>query len=257
MKIHQVAIQLFTLREHCQNVADLTRTAKKVREIGYQSVQVSGVGPVPEAELLAIMDGEGLRICATHEPSPVILDETDKVIDRLKKLGCSFTAYPAPVGIDLTDQVQLDNLVRKLDVAGAKLRAAGLTLGYHNHAWEFVKFRGRPVLEYIFQHTDAENLTSELDTYWCHFGGCDVIDWCERLKGRLPFLHLKDFRYDREQNKPVYCEIGAGNLDFKRIIATAEQSGCRGFIVEQDHTPGDPFDSIRQSFDYIKANLVA
>jgi hypothetical protein len=32
--------------------------------------------------------------------------------------------------------------------------------------------------------------------------------------------------------------------------------GCAWFIVEQDTCPGDPFDSLRQSFDYIKANLV-
>ena len=52
-------------------------------------------------------------------------------------------------------------------------------------------------------------------------------------------------------------EIGYGNLDFKAIVAAAEASGCEWFIVEQDSCPGDPFDSAKLSFDYIKANLVA
>lgn len=256
MKIDQVAIQLFTLRAHCQTAEALAVTARRVRAIGYQAVQVSGIGPIPEKELVAIMAGEGLTICATHEPSAKILDETDLVIERLQRLDCKLTAYPAPNGIDLSDRAQLDLLVKKLDAAGAKLRAAGLTLGYHNHAWEFVKIDGRPVLEYIYAHTDARNVVSELDTYWCHFGGGDVVAWCERLRGRIPFIHLKDFRYDRKLDCPVLCEIGAGNLDFERIIETAERGGCRWFIVEQDHTPGDPFDSVQESFDYIRENLV-
>jgi len=40
-------------------------------------------------------------------------------------------------------------------------------------------------------------------------------------------------------------------------IAAAKASGCEWFIVEQDSCPGDPFDSAKLSFDYIKANLVA
>lgn len=256
MKLEQVALQLFTLRKHCQTAADLADSARKVRAIGYRAVQVSGVGPIPEEEIVAIMKGEGLTICATHEPSDVILDQTEKVIERLQKLGCALTAYPAPVGIDLLDAAQLELLERKLDAAGAKLRTAGLTLGYHNHAWEFVKFGGAPVLDHIYANTRPENLVAELDTYWVHFGGGDVVDYCERLRGRMPFIHLKDYRYDREQNKPMLCEIGAGNLDFRRIVAAAERSGCRWFIVEQDHTPGDPFESVRQSFEYIRDHLV-
>jgi sugar phosphate isomerase/epimerase len=52
------------------------------------------------------------------------------------------------------------------------------------------------------------------------------------------------------------AEIGVGNLDWKAIIAAAEKSGCEWFIVEQDYCPGDPFDSLKTSFDYIEANLV-
>jgi len=50
--------------------------------------------------------------------------------------------------------------------------------------------------------------------------------------------------------------VGSGNLNFKKIIAAAEKSGCKWFIVEQDTCPGDPVDSLAKSFEYIKANLV-
>lgn len=256
MKIAQVAAQLYTVRDFCRDAGSLAATAKKLRAIGYTAVQVSAIGPIPEAEIVAILQGEGLTICATHEPSLEILDEPEKVISRLQRLGCRLTAYPYPAGVDFTDAAQVETLVRKLNASGAKLRAAGIRLGYHNHAIEFVKFRGAPVLEYIYTQTAAENLAAELDTFWIHYGGGDVVEWTRRLGGRIPCIHLKDYGFTKE-NKHTWCEIGAGTLPFKRIIAEAEAGGCEWFIVEQDTCPGDPFDALRQSFEYIRANLVA
>ncbi|RKX34780.1 MAG: sugar phosphate isomerase/epimerase, partial [Verrucomicrobia bacterium] len=44
MKINQVAAQLYTLRDHIKTPADIAASMKKVREIGYTAVQVSGMG---------------------------------------------------------------------------------------------------------------------------------------------------------------------------------------------------------------------
>ncbi len=256
MKINQIAAQLYTVRDLCQTAAGLAATAAKLRRIGYEAVQLSGHGPIPLEEIRKIMAGEGLTICATHEPSEVILDDPERAIANLREVGCTLTAYPYPRGVDFTDAGSVTQLVRKLDAAGAKFRAAGLTLGYHNHEIEFLKFQGTTVLGYLYAHTDPANLAAELDTYWVHFGGGDCVDWCRRLRGRLPFIHLKDYMMTRER-KPTFCEIGAGTLPFDRIIAEAEASGCRWFIVEQDTCPGDPVESLASSFRHLQTHLVA
>jgi sugar phosphate isomerase/epimerase len=72
----------------------------------------------------------------------------------------------------------------------------------------------------------------------------------------MPFIHLKDYAMTLER-KPSYCEIGLGTLPFKRIIEEAERSGCQWFIVEQDTCPGDPFESLRGSYNYLKANFIS
>ncbi len=51
------------------------------------------MGPIAESELLNILKGEGLTLCATHEGSDDILNNTGKVIEHLQKLGCKHTAY--------------------------------------------------------------------------------------------------------------------------------------------------------------------
>jgi sugar phosphate isomerase/epimerase len=255
MKIQQVAAQLYTLRDFTKTPADIALTLKKVRKLGYRAVQASAMGPIEESELVKMLDGEGLALCATHEDGATILNQPHAVVERLRKLNCKYTAYPFPRGIDFGDEAQIHALAGKLDAAGAVLREAGQVLTYHNHAIEFVKFGGRLALEIIYGESAPQNLQGELDTYWVQYGGGSPVEWCHRLAGRLPLLHMKDDAVSKE-NKPEMAEIGSGNFDWKTIIAAAEKSGCEWFIVEQDICPADPFDSLKASFDYIAANLV-
>ncbi len=256
MKINQVAAQLFTCRELLKTPADMAATLKRLRKVGYTAVQVSGMGPIAEEELLAILDGEGMVCCATHESGQAILEDTQKIIDRLGKLKCSITAYPYPAGVDMGSTASVDAMIAGLDAAGAKMAATGQILCYHNHNHEFRKLEGKTILERIYARSNPAHLQGELDTCWVHYGGGENVEWCERLAGRMPIIHLKDYMTNSE-NKHQLCEIGAGNLNFKKIIAAAEKSGCQWFAVEQDTCPGDPVDSLEQSFRYIREHLVS
>ena len=166
MQISQIAAQLYTVREHCQTSTGLAETARKIRAIGYSAVPISGVGPFRSAVSANIMRDAGLIICATHEPAATILNEPGRVVERLQELGCKHTAYPYPDGVDFSDFAQVTSLAHRLDVAGAVLHAAGLTLGYHNHAHEFFPYRGSTILDHIFRLTHEQHLLAELDTYW-------------------------------------------------------------------------------------------
>ncbi len=254
MKTTQIAAQLYTCRDLLKTPADIAATLKRVRAAGYTAVQASGLGPIAEDELKTILDGEGLVCCATHEDGDEIRNHTSKVIDHLKKLGCNLTAYPYPAGVDMADLDSLRSLIADLDAAGKLMAAEGITLTYHNHGIEFVKTDGITALDRIYDETDPANLQGEPDTYWIHYGGGENVAWCKKLHGRLPMIHLKDYTFTAE-NQPTFCEIGAGTLDFASIIPAAEAAGCQWFIVEQDTTPGDPVDSLKQSYEYLATNL--
>ena len=258
MNIEQVACITYTIRDHIRSAEDFRQSMKKIADIGYRAVQISGMGAdvMSAREIRSVCDDNGLTICATHEQPGEILESPEKIVDRLKALGCRYTAYPFPVGIDFTDSESRTSLIAGLDRAGKVLRGSDLVLTYHNHAIEFVKWDGKTALDHIYEETDPVNLQGEIDTYWVQLGGGSPVEWCEKLKGRLPLLHLKDVGI-REGNEPTMFEIGHGNLDFPAIIAAAETSGCEWFIVEQDTCPGDPFESLRRSFDYIRENLVS
>ena len=61
-----IGAQTYTLRDFLKTPADIRSTMKRVRELGYEAVQLSGLGPIDPGELQTIMQGEGLKVAATH-----------------------------------------------------------------------------------------------------------------------------------------------------------------------------------------------
>ena len=256
MKIEQVGAQLYTLREFMDTPEGFQESLQKIAEIGYKSVEVSGPRPLSEAEITSLCAEKGLVINSTHEDANLILTDPQQVIDNLDAFGCRYTAYPFPAGIDMSSPKEVHTLVTQLEASGKVLAEAGKVLAYHNHDLELNNsIDGVPVLEVIYRETEPAYLQAELDTYWIHAGQSSPEAWCARLRDRIPLVHLKDYALD-DEGKPRFAEVGHGILDFKTIIATADASGCQWYNVEQDLCPGDPFDSLQMSFQYIYDNLV-
>lgn len=251
MKASQIAVQLYTLRDHCQTIDDLGSTLEKVRKIGYQAVQISAIGEdIRPEDIVRLCKDNGLVICATHEKPAVIRKEPLRVVELLKIYGCQHTAYPSPQGVDFSRLADVESLIEDLERAGTMLSEFECGLHYHNHATEFVHVGGKPALEVLREKTTPSLLGFELDTYWVQYGGGDPVEWCRRMNGRLKLLHVKDYMYGFD-GKPHFAEVGSGNLNWLRIIEAARNSGCEWYIVEQDICPGDPFESIKKSFDFL------
>lgn len=258
MNISQVVAQLYTVRDWLKTPKDIASSLSRIRKIGYESVQLSGLGPIETDALKKILSDEGLSASSTHEDSNQILEDPAGVAKNLKALGCTLTAYPFPRDISFGSLKEVKDFAARLNNSGRVLHEEGITLAYHNHNIEFVRVENRPILEILYDETDPKYLQGEIDTYWVQAGGANPVEWCAKLKGRLPLLHIKDFGVNAER-QGVFREIGQGNLDWPLIIRTAEESGCSWFIVEQDSNwfEDDPFKSLKMSFDYIKANLVS
>ncbi|HVJ15252.1 MAG TPA: sugar phosphate isomerase/epimerase [Polyangiaceae bacterium] len=251
MKQSQIALQLYTIRAHTKDLQSFVTSMRRVRELGYGAVQISGTGPIPASELRRVCDDEGLVICATHEPGKTIVEDPRAVVDRLGTLGCRHTAYPYP-HVALASESDVLSLASSLNAAGEVLARAGMTLTYHNHAIELKKAGGRTLLEILYAASDPRLVQGEIDVYWIQAGGGDPVAWCERLSGRLPLLHLKDYGVGAD-DKPRMAEVGYGNLDMARIVRAATAAGCQWFIVEQDEGFEDAFESAGMSLRYLSA----
>lgn len=248
----QIAAQLYTVRDFCKTSEDIAQTMKKVREMGYEAVQCSGMAPIEPGELRKIVDGEGITICATHTPYDRMRDETDKVVEKHKTIGCPYAAIGGLPKEYQTDAEAWSRFAKEASEVLRKMAAQGIKFGYHNHSHELEKFGDRTGLDILYGDSDPEVFLAEIDTYWIQHGGGDVCWWIRKLAGRIPLLHMKDMKMKgREQ---LFAEIGEGNLNWEGIIEAGRESGVEWYIVEQDRTyDRDPFDSLKISFDNMKA----
>ncbi len=248
----QIAAQLYTVREFCKTPQDIAETFKKVRAIGYEAVQCSGMGPIEPSELKKIAEGEGVFICATHTPWDRIANETEQVAEEHHVIGCPYCAIGGLPAENRKDGDGYARFARESTPILRKLADLGVKFAYHNHSHELEKFGDRTGLAILYEDSDPELFLAEIDTYWIQHGGGDVCWWIRKLSGRLPLLHMKDMRMKgREQ---LFAEIGEGNLNWEGILAAAKEAGVEWYIVEQDQTyDRDPFDSLKISFDNMKA----
>ena len=249
--VTSLAAQLYTLREFCKTPADIAVTYKKVKAMGYDAVQVSGHGPIDPKDLRKIADDNGLEICATHLPFARFVNDIAGVIAEHQILRCKHPCVAA-MPKEMRDSGQsVGQFAKDMETAGRKLTEAGMALSYHNHSFEFEKFDGRAMMDIIFGTTDPRYVMAELDTYWVQHGGADPAAWIERMKGRIPLLHVKDMAILKHEQ--VMAEIGEGNLNWPAILKAAKAAGVRWYIVEQDVCRRDPFESLAISLKNLKA----
>lgn len=247
-----IGAQLYTVRNFCKTTQELAESLKKVAEIGYTSVQVSGVCPY-EGEWLAEQLKENGLVCAvTHTSADEIRSDPEKILQKHRTFGCSRIGIGScPNGIS---DGTYDGFTEAFKPVAEYFAANGARFYYHNHWQEFVRSRkdGRRFLEKLCEDFPPEQLGIILDTYWVQFAGGDPCAWIGALKGRVDCVHLKDMIH--AEKKHWMMPIGEGNLNWEGILAACEQAGTEYLLVEQDDCNGeDPFECLKRSYQYLNA----
>ena len=237
-----VAIQLFTLREACQQ--DMKQTLERVKAIGFQGVELAGYGNLTVEEVRAILDALDLTVAGSHLPLTDLINRLDEVINEQKLLGNTRVVCPFILPEDRTHAFYQD-LPSVLQSIQLELQTHGMDLLYHHHDFELEPYSDdENVLEYLLRTVDGLKL--ELDVYWIQKAGEDPITWINKYKDQLALVHLKDMTKDEPA---TFAPLGTGRTDLSTILNTATPAY---WIVEQDQTDGDPFDAIQTSMTFLK-----
>ncbi len=241
-----VGLQLYTVREETNK--DFLGALRKVREIGYEYVELAGTGGLTAKDLRAALDDLGLKVLGSHHGIDALTAKLEKTIDYNLAIANSFLVCPG-IPEDMRNSAQAwQKTARLLDEAGAKVREHGLIFAYHNHSREFERFDGEYGLDILLNNSDAAHLSSELDVFWAKFGGVDPVAYMKSRPGRIALLHLKDMAADEKS----FAEVGEGIIDFAAIFAQAESAGVQGYLVEQDNCARPPLESARISLGHLK-----
>jgi sugar phosphate isomerase/epimerase len=184
-------------------------------------------------------------------------DELSKVADQVKAWGFQYAVYPYVPPNERGGADVMKAFADKLNRFGAKCHAAGIQFAYHNHAFESAPAGNQTLFQILIDSTDKKLVGFELDCFWLSVSGNDPTEFIKKLSGRVPLLHCKDKAQGTEQRfnegvpRTAFKEVGNGVLDWPGILRAASAAGVQHYFVEQDQTPGDPLDSLRQSYNYL------
>lgn len=244
-----IALQLYTMRDPAKK--DLPDTLKKVADMGWQYVQWSGMPSLPADKIKAELDKANLKCIAAHVGVESFEKDFDKQVAFWKTVGAKDVAPGGMMKDCSTDLAAWLKGAQRLDAVGAKLRAAGMRLSFHNHTGEFEKFPGdeRAKLDILMESTKPENLCSELDLAWAAAAGADPAAYIRKFKGRIPCVHAKDVLI--EGKKHTLKPLGQGSLKWDQIFAAGKEAGIEWYIYEQDSGEGSPFDYAKTSYDFL------
>ena len=245
----KIGAQFFTIRDFCKDLHGLSESLKKVADIGYKTVQISGTCSYEAEWLKDQLKQNGLKCVLTHIPYDRLTNDTKKVAEEHTVFGCDYVGLGI-FGFDEEKENQhYDDFIKIFTPVARELKNNGKYFMYHNHDGEFKKHKDKLILERMAEDFSADEMGFTLDTFWIQAGGGDPAQWIENLSGRVPCIHLKDFAYGRRMEV-----IGDGNINFDRVFEKAEKSGTQYMLVEQDDCNGeDPFDCLRRSYEYLKS----
>lgn len=243
--------QTYTIRQFMQSERDFAESMRRLAQMGYTSIQLSGAGPLKPEFIRAACDDNGLTIVLTHTKPERILNDIDGVIREHQTLGCKY------VGIgSMPERYRCDAWIDRFAVdytaPAQELKDAGMYLMYHNHNFEWQRLaNGRRMIDVLLSQMPAELMGVTLDTYWVQAAGADVLAWIDSLAGRIPCLHLKDMAVCGFQQR--FAPVGEGNMDFARILQHAQAAGVEHILVEQDDCYGEsPFDCLGRSLKHVR-----
>lgn len=253
MDKNTIAAQLYTLRDFLKTPDDISKTLKKVKQMGYNAVQASGVGPIDPMQLKEIVTETGLAICATHTAFDRLKNDLDNVIKEHKLWNCEYVGLGSmPQQYERSIGGYMEFLAEISGIA-EKITQSGLKFVYHNHKFEFQKYDGKTGMDILFENSNAQTFGFEIDTYWVQAGGGNPVEWINKVKGRMGIVHFKDMAIKDDQQ--VFAEIGEGNLEWPSIIKACRETGVQWYAIEQDRCLRDPFESLEMSLRYLERYL--
>jgi sugar phosphate isomerase/epimerase len=250
-----IGVQLYTVRNVITEKP--AETLKALDEIGFRETEVVARDM---DKIWASLQQTKLKPVSVHLDTSLFMKDKDKLpaaLDDAAKRGFKYVVCPYIAPADRGGVDVIRKLAATLNEAGQRCKTAGLTLAYHNHAFEFEPAGSGTLLDVLMAESDRKLVQLELDIMWSQVAGVSPVVVLEKYSGRIPLMHVKNVaqlptQYHEKVPKEAFKEAGNGVIDIPGVLKAGQKAGVKHFIVEQDQTPGDPVASLRESYQYLR-----
>ena len=162
MKTLPVAVQVYSVREDAEK--DFAGTMKKIKEIGYDGVELAGLYGLEPAAIKAAIEDAGLVALSAHVPFQELVADMEGTIQKYVEIGMKYIAIPYLMEEDRPGTPKFDGNVKLFAEIAKACKAKGIQLLYHNHDFEFQKMADEYNidLETVKKYLQAEQVKDQL-----------------------------------------------------------------------------------------------
>ena len=100
MKTLPVAVQVYSVREDAEK--DFAGTMKKIKEIGYDGVELAGLYGLEPAAIKAAIEDAGLVALSAHVPFQELVADMEGTIQKYVEIGMKYIAIPYLMAVSYT-----------------------------------------------------------------------------------------------------------------------------------------------------------
>lgn len=249
-----VGLQLYSVRDLLPKNFD--GTLKQLGGFGYRVVEAAGFYKKSATEWRQSMEQAGLRCVSAHYPLAQIKGHEQELIDYAKAIGleymiCSWVGMHRDPA-NKSEKLDLDDwrwAADQFNEIGAKVKAAGMQFGYHNHTIEFAQEDGVVYYDELLKRTDRKLVVFEMDCGWVVAGGANPVHYLKQDPERFPMLHVKDL-VKQPDGKWKNVVMGKGTIDYHPIFKAA--SGLKYYFIEQEEFEGDPMTELHEDAEFLQ-----
>jgi len=248
-----IGLQLYSVRNLLPR--DFDGTLQKLAAAGYREVEAAGYFDKTAGDFGNAMQKAGLKCVSTHHQLMQLKTQFDQLIEYGQAIGLEYIiCSSANVHRDPTRKgdLNLDDwryVADQFNAIGEKVKAAGMTFGYHNHTVEFASENGVVYFDELLKRTDPKLVHFEMDCGWVVVAGRNPVEYLSRYPERFPLLHVKDM-IKQPDGKWRNVVMGKGTIDYRPIFRAA--TGLKHYFIEQEEFEGDPIAELRENAEFMR-----
>jgi sugar phosphate isomerase/epimerase len=249
-------VQAWTFRKQFPKDGTVA-TLDIIQKMGITEIEGGPAKGTTNEEFKQLCKDRGISIPSTGSSFEELEKNPQILIDNAKSLGSKFImcAWIPHKG----DVFTIDDAKKAVEVfnkAGKTLKENGLTFCYHPHGFEFRPYENGTLLDYIFQNTNPEYVSFEMDVLWVLHGGGNPVKLLEKYGNRWKLMHVKDLKKgvagDFSGHTPAENDVvlGTGQADWKNIFRVAKKIGIKHYFVEDESE--HEIETVPLSIGYLK-----
>ena len=248
----KLGIQISSVKDYLQTPEDVLESFRKVSDIGYDTIQIQWINPeVPTEFIQAALKETNLKCIGTQDYYDVVISHLDEVIEMNDLWGGTYITVSG-----LPERYQSYEgcleYAKELNKLSEFLETKGKILNFHPRLMDVFQYGDKNSLEIIFENTRRE-FQFLLDIYHIIHGGLDPIEWIYKVEGRNDLIHFKD-GFEETKVHHVLMPTGQGSIQWQPIFDATIKTGVNYAFAEQETFEKEPFQCLKESYDYLVAN---